>query len=90
MSTPSPLYPIQNESRAALTLDGLWRFQFDPRAEGEAAGWPNGLPAPISMPVPASFSDFFTTHAERDYVGDFWYETGFFLPETFPETVCVR
>ena len=38
MSTPSPLYPIQNESRAALTLDGLWRFQFDPRAEGEAAG----------------------------------------------------
>ena len=51
MSTPSPLYPIQNESRAALTLDGLWRFQFDPRAEGEAAGWPNGLPAPISMPV---------------------------------------
>lgn len=22
---------------------------------------------PLSMPVPASFSDFFTTHAERDY-----------------------
>ena len=31
-------------------------------------GWENtGPAAPLSMPVPASFSDFFTTHAERDY-----------------------
>lgn len=86
----SPLYPVQNQARAAVSLDGLWRFQFDPKGEGTAAGWPGGLPAPISMPVPASFSEFFTTHEERDYVGDFWYETEFFLPENFPEKVYLR
>ena len=86
----SPLYPIQNQVRAAVSLDGLWRFQFDPKGEGTVAGWPGGLPDPISMPVPASFSDFFTTHRERDYVGDFWYETDFFLPEGFPERVYLR
>ena len=86
----SPLYPVQNPARSVQSLDGLWRFAFDPKAEGEAAGWTKALPHPISMPVPASFSDFFTTHEERDYVGDFWYETDFFLPQQFPEKVCVR
>ena len=86
----SPLYPVQNPARSVQSLDGLWRFAFDPKAEGEAAGWTKALPHPISMPVPASFSDFFTTHEERDYVGDFWYETDFFLPQQFPEKVYVR
>ena len=86
----SPLYPVQNQARSVQSLDGLWRFAFDPKAEGEAAGWTKALPHPISMPVPASFSDFFTTHEERDYVGDFWYETDFFLPQQFPEKVYVR
>ena len=86
----SPLYPVQNQARSVLSLDGLWKFQFDPKAQGEAAGWAKGLPAPISMPVPASFSDFFTTHEERDYVGDFWYETDFFLPQQYPKKVYVR
>ena len=81
----SPLYPIQNQVRAAVSLDGLWRFQFDPKGEGTVAGWPGGLPDPISMPVPASFSDFFTTHRERDYVGDFWYETEVFVPGEWRE-----
>ena len=86
----SPLYPVQNQARSVQSLDGLWRFAFDPKAEGDAAGWTKALPHPISMPVPASFSDFFTTHEERDYVGDFWYETDFFLPQQFPEKVYVR
>ena len=86
----SPLYPVQNQARSVQSLDGLWRFAFDPKAEGDAAGWTKALPNPISMPVPASFSDFFTTHEERDYVGDFWYETDFFLPQQFPEKVYVR
>ena len=64
----SLLYPLTNRTRTALSLDGLWRFQFDPTAAGKAGGWAqDGLPAPISMPVPASFSDFFTNNRDRDY-----------------------
>ncbi len=77
----SELYPCSNGVRCATLLDGMWKFQFDPASEGVQNGWPNGLPAPISMPVPASFSDFFTDHAQRDYTGDFWYETEFYLQD---------
>lgn len=87
----SMLYPVTNQSRTAILLDGLWRFQFDPKSAGKTGGWAeNGLPQPISMPVPASFSDFFTDHRDRDYCGDFWYETGFFVPETWQGEVNVR
>ena len=30
----SELYPVNNEFRTATLLDGLWRFRFDPEAEG--------------------------------------------------------
>lgn len=76
----SELYPINNCRRISIPLDGMWRFQFDPKAEGEAAGWQTGLPAPLSMPVPASFAELFTDRDSRDYTGDFWYETTFELP----------
>lgn len=88
--TQSMLYPVTNERRTAVSLDGMWGFAFDPKAEGEANGWSKKLPAPISMPVPASFSDFFTTGPERDYVGDFWYETDFFVPTPWEGRVFLR
>lgn len=75
----SELYPCSNALRGAVTLDGLWKFQTDAKGEGEALDWRNGLPNPVSMPVPASFSDFFTDPKMRDYTGDFWYETEFYL-----------
>lgn len=73
-----------------MLLDGVWKFRFDPSACGEAEGWTEGLPDPILMPVPASFSDFFTTHQERDYCGDFWYQTGFYVPEDWQGQAYVR
>lgn len=75
----SELYPYNNELRTSLSLDGLWKFQFDPEGKGEKEQWFNGLPDAIQMPVPASFSDFFTDAKSRDYCGDFWYETSFYL-----------
>lgn len=57
----SELYPIQNEYRMMQSLDGMWKFQFDPEEIGEKSGWENGLPAPVSMPVPSSFADFLQT-----------------------------
>lgn len=75
----SVLYPVNNHLRHALTLDGMWKFQFDGKSIGLTENWASdGLPAPISMPVPASFADLFTTEKERDYSGDFWYETEFY------------
>ena len=76
----SELYPINNNYRTSLSMDGMWRFQFDPNGEGAANGWQNGLPCPISMPVPASFADLFTDRDSRDYTGDFWYATDFYIP----------
>ncbi|MCD8086484.1 MAG: beta-glucuronidase, partial [Clostridiales bacterium] len=58
----------------------MWRFQFDPESAGVAANWAGGLPDSVTMPVPASFCDFFTDKDSREYTGDFWYETDFFVP----------
>lgn len=77
----SELYPCSNQVRTAYSLDGMWKFQFDPEEKGLKENWQLKLPEPVSMPVPASFSDFFTTKEERDYCGDFWYETEVFVPE---------
>lgn len=90
MLNHSLLYPVNNRCRTALTLDGLWQFQFDPDGCGQAQGWADGLPAPVSMPVPASFSDFFTTHEERDYCGDFWYQKDFFVPQAWQGRILLR
>ena len=76
----SLLYPRVTATRRVVSLDGMWKFQFDPEYAGEAAGWTAGLPAACSMPVPSSFCDIFTTKEAREYAGDFWYETDFLVP----------
>lgn len=87
----SLLYPIDSASRRAVSLDGMWKFQFDPESVGLAQGWANGLPAPVSMPVPSSFCDLFTDKESREYCGDFWYETDFFVPgEWLGRDVTIR
>jgi beta-glucuronidase len=58
----------------------MWQFRFDPQEAGLAEGWKNGIGAKDTLPVPASFQDFFTDKASREYTGDFWYETEFFVP----------
>ncbi len=80
MMKTSLLYPVNSTSRRFSSLDGMWRFQFDPESAGVAANWAGGLPDSVTMPVPASFCDFFTDKDSREYTGDFWYETDFFVP----------
>src|SRR4051812_45088126 len=38
------LRPQRNQHRDLLDTSGLWRFQIDPREEGEAQGWFQALP----------------------------------------------
>lgn len=86
----SLLYPCTNAHRSFTSLDGLWKMQFDPQEKGLQEEWQNGLPAPFSMPVPASFADLFTDKESRDYCGDFWYETKFYLDDDTSKKVLLR
>ena len=80
MQNKSLLYPCESSARRVVSLDGMWRFAFDPQGQGVDKGWTMALPKSITMPVPASFCDFFTDKDSREYCGDFWYETDFFVP----------
>ena len=85
------LYPIDSISRRSVSLNGLWGFQLDPRSEGTKSGWTKSLPNPDEIPVPASFEDFYTDKATREYCGDFWYEKDVFVPAEWKgKTVGVR
>ena len=80
MQDKSLLYPCESSARRVVSLDGMWHFAFDPQGQGVDKGWTMALPESITMPVPASFCDFFTDKDSREYCGDFWYETDFFVP----------
>ena len=58
----------------------MWKFHLDERSVGENEGWMDGIPGEEMIPVPASFQDFYTEKDIREYTGDFWYETDFFVP----------
>jgi beta-glucuronidase len=75
------LAPRESRSRECRRLDGLWRFRFDPGAEGTAGRW---WRAPLrdarEMAVPASYNDLVTDAAEREHVGDVWYQRDAWVP----------
>jgi beta-glucuronidase len=72
------LYPQQNQVRNVLDTSGLWQFQLDPREEGEAQRWFNGLPTPRQIAVPCSWNDLFDD--ARDYLGLAWYRREVYVP----------
>ena len=86
----SLLYPCINACRKSVCLDGLWKMQFDPSSKGKKEDWMNGIPDAFTMPVPGSFADLFTEKEKRDYCGDFWYETKFFLEKQEGKEIYLR
>ncbi|MCI5509944.1 MAG: beta-glucuronidase [Eubacterium sp.] len=76
----SMLYPETTVSRRVVSMDGMWKFCLDGKAEGEALGWTKGVPGDEVIPVPASFQDFYTDKDTREYAGDMWYEKDVFVP----------
>jgi beta-glucuronidase len=72
------LYPQQNDVRNRLDLSGFWAFQLDPEQTGEQQAWYNGLPAPRTIAVPASWNDQFQD--TRDYFGTAWYARETYVP----------
>ena len=76
----SLLYPMTTPTRCSMKLDGMWKFSLDWQEEGEKLGWSKGIPGRDMIPVPASFQDFYTEKAIREYTGDMWYETDITIP----------
>ena len=79
----SLLYPLNTETRTALKLDGMWRFALDWNSEGDEKGWKDHIPGRDTIPVPASFQDFYTDKRIREFTGDMWYETDIVVPSFF-------
>jgi beta-glucuronidase len=69
------LYPRNSATRRMIDMNGMWKFKFDYDNQGDKENWKEGLKNATSIPVPASFNDFFTDKDSREYAGDFWYET---------------
>ena len=75
------LAPRESRSRDGRRLDGLWRFRFDPGGQGGTQAWWRGpLPGAREMAVPASYNDLVTDPAEREHVGDVWYQRDVWVP----------
>ena len=74
-------YPLNTETRTALKLDGMWRFALDWKNEGDEKDWKNHIPGHDTIPVPASFQDFYTDKKIREFAGDMWYETDVLVPD---------
>lgn len=77
------LYPRTTASRRVLDINGFWKIYFDFRGDGRAKGYAEGIPGEEVIPVPSSFADFYTEKELRDFCGDIWYETSFFVPEEY-------
>lgn len=85
----SVLYPVSNQYRDNKSLNGMWQFKFDPQKVGVAQHWEQGLTATQGMPVPGSFADLFTDRESRDYTGDFWLQTDFYVPRGWSDQQLV-
>lgn len=62
------LYPIATQTRQLIDLSGIWQFKF---AEQD---WQ-------PMAVPGSFNDQLVLSEYKNYIGDFFYQTKFFVTE---------
>jgi Glycosyl hydrolases family 2, sugar binding domain/Glycosyl hydrolases family 2, TIM barrel domain/Glycosyl hydrolases family 2 len=78
---PLPEHPRPDFQRAEWrNLNGRWRFRFDPRDEGERAGWYRAaLAAPRSILVPFSWGAPLSGVPDSANVG--WYERAVRVPE---------
>ena len=88
------LFPLSNENRQVQSLQGIWRFRFDPQPGREGAGFDAGffqspLEDTVSLAVPSSWNDLFEDQKDRDFVGWVWYEQEFTVGPQDPKSVRV-
>ena len=78
----------ESEFREFKDLSGIWKFRIDTNNEGREAAWfSTPLQETIPMAVPASYNDLVTEAAQRDHIGDVWYETTTFIPKAWADKI---
>ena len=75
------LYPQQNGKRNTFNLSGIWDFEIDPKAVGEAAGWAIGLPKSRPMAVPGSWNEQYDDLFS--YLDLAWYVKKVYVPSSW-------
>ncbi len=84
------LYPVENEFRRLICLDGIWDFVLDPSDMGVSRGFPVSFPEPAAlMAVPASYNDLGVEADVRDHIGPVWYRRRFFVPSFWQSSAVV-
>ena len=78
------LYPIENRIREVKNLSGIWNFKIDYDNVGIEEKWyKSPLKDTVLMAVPASYNDLFTDEKAKEHVGLVWYETEFYIPDSW-------
>ena len=78
------LYPIENRIREVKNLSGIWNFKIDYDNVGIGEKWyKSPLKDTVLMAVPASYNDLFTDEKAKEHVGLVWYETEFYIPDSW-------
>ena len=86
---PRPEHPQPNFQRPAwTTLNGAWRFRFDPDAVGEHLRWyAPGQPQEQTIIVPYPWESRLSGVMVPDYKGAAWYEREFTVPAEWADLV---
>ncbi|MEB6170058.1 beta-glucuronidase [Staphylococcus pseudoxylosus] len=72
------LYPVVNEFRSMIDLNGIWLFKLEENEDHIDVSQP--LNTEQVMAVPGSFNDQGVTANIRNHVGNVWYERTFTVP----------
>ena len=74
------LYPISNEERLTISLDGMWEFRLDDGMHGEGFADTSFFRSSVLMPVPASYNDMKEMPEYRSHYGWAYYRRTFTIP----------
>jgi beta-glucuronidase len=75
------LYPVQNEFRNKMSLDGIWEFRCDSTDCGEHQAWYSGLAESKPIAVPGSWNE--QIEGLRNYLGPVWYQKRVVIPSSW-------
>ncbi|WP_105994697.1 beta-glucuronidase [Staphylococcus simulans] len=73
------LYPITNETRNIIDLNGVWKFKLEHAGEKLDATQP--LDTDLVMSVPGSYNEQGAINEIRNHVGTVFYERAFIVPK---------
>lgn len=77
------LYPVTNETRNIIELNGVWNFKLENEKDEIDVSKP--LDTELVMAVPGSYNDQCVTADIRNHVGNVWYERTFTIPNILRE-----